>query len=59
MSVEPQIRLTRYSSNNRFKAKALQEKVYIEILQKLKCKIVGFIDVIMRIEFNPNKLSTR
>src|SRR5699024_12631314 len=53
MSVEPQIRLWDILQT-KFKAKALQEKVYIEYD---KVKADSWDRRNMRIEFNPNKLT--
>ena len=53
MSVEPQIRLWDILQT-KFKAKALQEKVYIEY-DKVKADTLDRRN--MRVEFNPNKLS--
>ena len=53
MSVEPQIRLWDMLQT-KFKAKALQEKVYIEYD---KVKAVTWDRRNMRVEFNPNKLT--
>jgi hypothetical protein len=53
MSVEPQIRLLDILQT-KFKAKALQEKVYIEYD---KVKADSWDRRNMRIEFNPNKLT--
>lgn len=53
MSIEPQIRLWDILQT-RFKAKALQEKVYIEY-DKVKADTWGRRN--MRVEFNPNKFT--
>ena len=53
MSVEPQIRLW-YMLQTKFKAKALQEKVYIEYD---KVKADSWDRRNMRVEFNPNQLT--
>ncbi|MFU0776619.1 replication initiation factor domain-containing protein, partial [Staphylococcus pasteuri] len=53
MSVEPQIRLWDILQT-KFKAKALQEKVYIEYDQ---VKAASWDRRNMRVEFNPNKLT--
>ncbi len=53
MSVEPQIRLWDILQT-KFKAKALQEKVYIEY-DKVKADTWDRRN--MRVEFNPNKLT--
>ncbi|ECJ4905379.1 replication initiation protein, partial [Salmonella enterica subsp. enterica] len=53
MSVEPQIRLWDILQT-KFKAKALQEKVYIEYD---KVKAASWDRRNMRVEFNPNKLT--
>lgn len=53
MSIESQIRLW-YILQTKFKAKALQEKVYIEYD---KVKADAWDRRNMRVEFNPNKLT--